>query len=36
MAEFAIFTVINVKMYIILVDCGGNVVVENHMYAVIH
>ena len=35
-AEFAVFTVISVKMYVMLVDYGGSLVVKNHMYAVIH
>ena len=36
MVEFDGFTVINVKMYSVLVDYSGNVVFQNHMYAVIH
>ena len=36
MDEFVVFTVIIVKMYRILVDCGGSVVLKNHMYAAIH
>ena len=36
MDEFVVFTVIIVKMHRIRVDCGGSVVLKNHMYAAIH
>ena len=36
MVKFAIFTVISIKMYSILVNYVGSVVLKNHMHAAIH